>query len=46
MINQAMSLSDLKIPPANQLEKLHGNRIEQIFNQNKQMMADMFSVSK
>jgi proteic killer suppression protein len=29
MINQATSLSDLKIPPANQLEKLHGNRSEQ-----------------
>lgn len=28
-INQAMSLNDLKIPPANQLEKLHGSRTEQ-----------------
>lgn len=29
MINQAMDLNDLKIPTANQLEKLYGNRAEQ-----------------
>lgn len=29
MINRAMSLNDLRIPPANRLEKLKGNRTGQ-----------------
>ena len=29
MINRAMSLNDLRIPPANRLEKLKGNRAGQ-----------------
>lgn len=29
MLNSAHNLSDLKIPPANRLEKLHGKRREQ-----------------
>lgn len=29
MINAAVNLEDLKIPPSNRLEKLHGNRKHQ-----------------
>lgn len=29
MLHRAMSVVDLKIPPANRLEKLHGNRAGQ-----------------
>ncbi len=29
MINRAVTLQDLRIPPANRLEKLHGNRAGQ-----------------
>ncbi len=29
MLNRAVTLNDLRIPPANRLEKLHGNRAGQ-----------------
>lgn len=29
MLNRAVTLNDLRVPPANRLEKLHGNRAGQ-----------------
>lgn len=29
MLHRAVSIADLRVPPANRLEKLHGNRSEQ-----------------
>jgi proteic killer suppression protein len=29
MINNAVSINDLRVPPANRLEKLSGNRVDQ-----------------
>ena len=29
MLHRAITLNDLRIPPANRLEKLHGNRVGQ-----------------